>query len=216
MARHGQIPARALNKYLRLLQQAPTADKTIAAIVTFEEYWHWIVKPAPVKNIAPISHYRASGLTRLYQTVGDITQLGLGLKYQAAQRGQSLRLVIGVLTDGLNESGPDFDEAEDLAHVQLMAAEAYKQGVIYEIFGLGLDALYIAKKMGLVGARCHNLRGTPGDIEESTIQFAKTTILTSQGYNPFAQAERSDGGTYRGVIVDNSDAATDELPWYDV
>jgi hypothetical protein len=176
MARFGTTPSDSLGEYLDDLRESPDAPAMGATIVTFSSSARVRLEPTPVPSAPRKLDYGPSGGTRLYGTTLDVLASLLNHR-------RSFHLaVVTVITDGEDNRS---QESERLRLVEL-SGEARALGWELLVFGLGVDARAIARRMGFSEdpERARTVAAVADEIRTSVSRSShvtRVTAVTSRG-----------------------------------
>ena len=128
------------NEYLRELREQ--GGETLFSLTTFDTTFNHVCVGEPLESVALLDHrgYRPDGCTALYDAIGH-TVLRTDQRLQADRRGEEKVLVV-VMTDGLENSSTDYD-----AHAIAELVRAYEErpNWTFVYLGAGHDTIQAAQ-----------------------------------------------------------------------
>ncbi|NQT50324.1 VWA domain-containing protein [Candidatus Kuenenbacteria bacterium] len=188
MYRFGEVPQASVNQHLEDLKTPPDGREQICMVVSFADQWKINVIPCLATEVVPMTDYDADGNTLLYKTVYKVIRMFLDKYKLSAHAQENLEVVIGVFSDGDDtRSKPPYQTKDYQPKLQAFAGEAIEAGWHLHSFGLGIDAVDLATKMGFPTDEdhCHQSAATPEGVRESTMHFTEcSTRIFDQDFKP--------------------------------
>jgi uncharacterized protein YegL len=187
MQNYGTAPLAGLRALIVGLQEGPEPERIAVGVITFAKNATFDVPIQKVSNInAAGLRYLAYDSTRLYGTVYDALKVLLHIASLRKYRCLETKVNLTVITDG-----EDTDSQDRLESCRDLASQARSLNWEMAVYGLGVDGIEIARKMGFADPGVtvgptgqpigHNLGGSKQDIARSVRHTVTRTHITVMG-----------------------------------
>lgn len=180
MRKFGATPPEAINGHHQSLRESTDGRQYLCAVITFSATHEVRIPLMPVEDIGPLKGYDPCGSTLLWKTVYLTLEslIDYYKRYKASiprEFRNELKVVVGVFSDGKDTASPVLTQPQAL---QIIAAKALELGWKLQTFGIGIDAGYLARRMGFPDDDEHTLtvEATPQGIQDSVIEMTRTTM----------------------------------------
>lgn len=168
MLPHKDTPLLAANECLQTLPHLPGAENSLVAVFTFGSDISLDVPPTPVKQMRPLTSYKADGGTKLFEAVYAALRIGLEFQAKAAQGGAAALVAISVITDGEDTASRQcYDAMLDLS------AQARTAGFALGVTGIGIDGKHLSQLLGFEEGYAHTVANTHAGVHEASAESSQ-------------------------------------------
>lgn len=173
MEKYGSTPESAVRGHIHALQKE-RGRKFWSGVIGFAEEPYIVVPLSPVEEITGMPRYKASGRTRLYDTVftvlNELVTMYCDLPEECRR---NLRVAVGVFSDGED----NLSNKNVLPFVRRMSKLAHKTGFELLTFGIGIDAVRLAEVIGFPADSRHayTVRATSQGVRDTIDTMTRTT-----------------------------------------